>query len=86
MGHDQLFEFIDIFHHYHCENNMLLDMNRYVGDSKTYLHLAVEQAHRQIVSYLLFDAKLDPNKLTCDSQMSALHIAVHLKLFEIIEL
>jgi hypothetical protein len=69
MGHDQLFEFIDIFHRYHRTDSKStatahLDVNRYVGESKTFLHLAVEQGHKQIVSYLLFDAKLDPNKLT----------------------
>jgi hypothetical protein len=90
MGHDQIFEFIDIFNKYHIQkvsgDYSLLDMNRFVGESKTYLHLAVEQNNKQIVSYLLFDCKVDPNKLTCESQMGALHIAVRLKLYEIIEL
>ena len=80
MGNDRVFEFIDIFSKYHCEKNegdhALLGKNRFVGESKTYLHLAVEQGHHYIVSYLLFDAKLNPNVLTCDTQLSALHIAV----------
>ena len=89
MGHDQLFEFVDVFSKYHCQKSgpdgqALLDMNRYVGNSKTYLHLAVEQRNKQIVSYLLFEAKVDPNRLTSDSFMGALHIAVHLQSREII--
>lgn len=62
MGYDQLFEFIDIFQRFSPS-----EINRYVGDSKTYLHLAVMQMNRQLVSYLLFDAKVDPNLLTIDS-------------------
>ena len=47
MGHNQLFEFIDIFQMYHCisvggTGHSVFDMNRYIGNSKTYLHLAVE--------------------------------------------
>lgn len=70
MGNNQLLEFIELF------NATPLDVNRYIGESKTYLHLSVEQGQRQIVSYLLFDVKVDANKLTKDSEMSALHIAV----------
>ncbi len=70
MGYDQLFEFIDIFQRFSRS-----EINRYVGDSKTYLHLAVMQMNRQLVSYLLFDAKVDPNLLTIDTQLAPLHIA-----------
>lgn len=45
-------------------------------NGKTYLHLAVEKKHKQIIAFLLFDAKVDPNKLTEETQMSPLHIAV----------
>ena len=55
-------------------------------NEKTYLHLAVEKKHKQIIAYLLFDAKVDPNKLTEENMMSALHIAVQLKSSEVIEL
>lgn len=55
-------------------------------EGKTFLHLAVEKKHKQIISYLLFDAKVDSNKLTEESQMSALHIAVQMKSSEVIEL
>ena len=61
-------------------------MNRYVGLSKTYLHLAVEQINKQIVSYLLFDAKVDPNKLTLQTLLSPLHIAIQLNALDIIEM
>ena len=81
MGHDQLFEFIDIFQRFN-----LSEMNRYVGESKTYLHLAVMQMNKQLVSYLLFDAKVDPNLLTIDTQLAALHIACQLKDLDIIDI
>lgn len=48
--------------------------------------MAVELKHKQIISYLLYDAKADPNALTTDTYMAPLHIAVQLKLNEIIEL
>lgn len=48
--------------------------------------MAVELKHKQIISFLLFDAKVNPNALTTDTQMTPLHIAVQLKLNEIIEL
>jgi hypothetical protein len=58
-----------------------LDPSRYIQTlpnvkGRTYLHLAVERKHKQIVSYLLFDAKIEPNKLTEENEMAALHIAV----------
>lgn len=63
-----------------------MDKNFFVGDSKTFLHLATEQNHKQILSYLLFDAKCDPNLLTRDSRMSALHIAIKLYQYEVMEI
>lgn len=36
MGHDQIFEFVAFF------SQQTLDVDRYVGESKTFLHLAVE--------------------------------------------
>jgi ankyrin repeat protein len=64
----------------------MLDPNRYLDNSKTFLHVAVELKHKQIISYLIFDAKVDTNKLTVDSQMGPLHIAAFLKSNDIIEL
>ena len=81
MGHNQVFEFIDIYRRFSQS-----DINRYVGESKTYLHLAVMQVNKQLVSYLLFDAKVDPNLLTIDTQLTPLHIAVQLKDLDIITL
>lgn len=53
---------------------------------KTFLHLAVETKAKQIISYLIFDAKADPNLLTKETQMSALHLAVSIQQAEMIEL
>ena len=44
------------------------------------------QTNRQLVSYLLFDAKVDPNLLTIDTQLAPLHIACQLKDLEIIDI
>ncbi|CDW79366.1 protein kinase domain containing protein [Stylonychia lemnae] len=93
---NQLFEFIDVFQMYHIQGaNMQqnLDINRCIHNApqqsmegKSYLHLAVERKHKQIIAYLLFDAKLDPNRLTEETEMSALHIAVQMKSSDVIEL
>ena len=69
----------------------MFDSNRYIvkgQDSqshvtgshhgKTYLHVAVEFRQKQLISYLLFDVRSDPNKLTLDTNLAALHIAVQL--------
>jgi len=50
------------------------------------MHLAVEKKQKQIVSFLLFDARADPNKLSADGQMAPLHVAVQIRSGEIIEL
>lgn len=41
---------------------------------------------KQIISYLLYDVKANPNTMTRDSQMGPLHLAVYLKKADIIEL
>jgi hypothetical protein len=57
--------------------NTVVDVNRLMNNmGKTYLHMAVECKSKQIISFLLFDTKSDPNILTRDSEMGALHIAV----------
>ena len=43
---------------------------------KSFLHLAVEYAAVQIIQFLLFEAEADPNQLTHNTRMSALHLAV----------
>ena len=64
-----------------------MDVNGYIKSTeKTYLHLAVQHKAKHIVSYLLFDIKADPNKQTAVTKLGALHIAVYMQLFEIIEL
>jgi ankyrin repeat protein len=53
---------------------------------KTYLHLAVEYRVPKIVSFLMFENQADPNLLTHNSQMGALHLAVHRMFHAIVEL
>ena len=43
---------------------------------KSFLHLAVEHTATDIISFLLFKTQVDPNVLTHNTQMAALHIAV----------
>ena len=43
---------------------------------KSFLHLAVEYGAVQIIQFLLFEADADPNQMTHNTQMSALHLAV----------
>ena len=64
------------------------DPSRFVTPQgvKTFMHLAVEKRQKQIIAYLLFDAKADPNKLTADTMLAPLHIAVQIRSSEIIEL
>eukprot|EP00347_Sterkiella_histriomuscorum_P006016 403354389 len=90
---NQLFEFIDVFQMYHQQtpiNNSSsaqvspshneqqhhLDINRYI---QNYPILSIN-------AFLLYDAKVDPNKLTEETEMSPLHLAVQMKSSEIIEL
>ena len=42
------------------------------------MHVAVEFRHKQLISYLLFDVRVDPNKLSLDTNLAPLHIAVQL--------
>ena len=83
MGHNQVFEFIEVF------TRSRLDPNRLLANTKTFLHLAVEQTNKSLVSYLLFDAKgVNPNANTNQGEESvtALHMAVMMRLVEIVEL
>ncbi len=79
--------------------NTVFDCNRYIeqlttstssqssgNNGKTYLHVAVEHKQKQIISYLLFDVKADPNILTQDTLLAPLHLAVRVQSSEIIEL
>jgi ankyrin repeat protein len=50
------------------------------------LHLAIEQSATQIASYLLLDAKVDPNVLSHNQQMGVLHIAVNFQRNDMIDL
>jgi len=43
---------------------------------KTYLHLAVEFSAPKICQFLMFENAADPNVLTHNTQMAALHLAV----------
>mmetsp|Transcript_20981 Transcript_20981/g.20097 ORF Transcript_20981/g.20097 Transcript_20981/m.20097 type:complete len:145 (+) Transcript_20981:453-887(+) len=67
------------------ENNSL-NLNALVeGRGMNYLHLAVESQAKEIISYLLFDLKANPNELTATEE-SSLHLAVRRESSEIIEL
>lgn len=43
---------------------------------KSFLHLAVEYSAKEIVEFLLFNSQTDPNLLTHNTKMTALHLAV----------
>ena len=62
IEHHQLFEFIEVFKVY-LQGDHVKDTVDSLG-GKTFLHLAMEQNADQIVSYLLLDAKVDPNILS----------------------
>ena len=53
---------------------------------KSFLHLAVEYSALPIVQFLLFEGEADPNLMTHNTQMSALHLAVNRVLPQAIEL
>lgn len=46
----------------------------------------MERKNKQVISFLLYDAKADPNKLTLDTQLAPLHLAVQMKASDVIEL
>lgn len=53
---------------------------------KSFLHLGVEYGSAKIVQFLLLETNADPNLLTHNTQMSALHLAVSRGLPNLIEL
>jgi ankyrin repeat protein len=61
IEHHQVFEFIQIFKVY-LKNGEVSTQDSLGG--KTFLHLAIEHSATQIASYLLLDAKVDPNLLS----------------------
>ena len=84
IEHHQLFEFIEVFKVY-LQGDHGKDTLDSLG-GKTFLHLAMEHNADQIVSYLLLDAKVDPNILSHNQQMAALHVAVNLQSADMINL
>jgi hypothetical protein len=62
IEHHQLFEFIEVFKIYLKGDDVAETLDSLGG--KTFLHLAMEHNADQIASYLLLDAKVDPNILS----------------------
>ena len=85
IEHHQLFEFIDVYQVYLQQDQKGEAIPDSLG-GKTFLHLAVEHGATQIVSYLLLDAKVDPNVLSHNSQMGVLHVAVSFQRNDMIDL
>jgi len=85
IEHLQVFEFIDVYKVYLKDDKQTTEVSDSLG-GKTFLHLAVEHSAVQIVSYLLLDAKVDPNVLSHNSQMGVLHVAVSFERNDIIDL
>lgn len=63
IEHHQLFEFIEVYKIYLKEEISFTQTLESLGGT-TFLHLAVENSSTQIASYLLLDAKVDPNVLS----------------------
>ena len=85
IEHRQLFEFIEVYKVYLKDEKKLAEAPENLG-GKTFLHLAVEHGATQIVSYLLLDAKADPNILSHNAQMGVLHVAVNYQRNDLIDL
>ena len=85
IEHRQLFEFIEVYKVYLKGDQKLTEAPENLG-GKTFLHLAVEHSATEIVSYLLLDAKVDPNVLSHNSQMGVLHVAVSFQRNDLIDL
>lgn len=85
IEHHQLFEFIEVYKVYLQGDKRFAEAPENLG-GKTFLHLAVEHNATQIVSYLLLDAKVDPNVLSHNSQMGVLHVAVSFQRNDLIDL
>ena len=74
MEHHQLFEFIEVFQHYHKSTGTKV-LPLHPASGLTFLHLAVEHSSLQILAYMLLDLKMDPNVLSRD-QKTILHMAI----------
>jgi len=86
IKNNQPFEFAQAFAMYKAKD-LKIDVDSHLASiGKTYLHLAVEHRATKIVSFLMFDCQADPNILSVDTQMTALHMAVQLLFSAIIEL
>ena len=85
IEHHQLFEFIEFYKIYLNDEDKLKQSIEQNG-GKTFLHFAVESGAVHIVSYLLLDAKVDPNVLSHNQQMGVLHISVSLQRHDLIDL
>ena len=85
IEHRQLFEFIEVYKVY-LNNKSKEQESADNLDGKTFLHLAIEHSATQIASYLLLDAKVDPNVLSHNSQMGVLHVAVNYQRNDLIDL
>ena len=69
IEHNKLFEFVDICQMYNIggTEKFTLDLNSFLENTgKNYLHIAIDSRAKEIISYLLFDVKVDPNILTKD--------------------
>jgi len=64
IEHNQPAEFIEVYK-MHKARNMNLNLTSHIDDiGKTFLHLAVEHQANKIISFLMFECKIDPNLLT----------------------
>ena len=86
IEHRQLFEFIEVYKVYLNNKSKEKESADNNLDGKTFLHLAIEHSATQIASYLLLDAKVDPNVLSHNSQMGVLHVAVNYQRNDLIDL
>ena len=86
IDHHQVFEFIQVYKVYlqNGEDQQQFSAQNSLG-GKTFLHLAVEHGATQIASYLLLDAKVDPNVLSHNHQMGVLHVAVNMQKTDMID-
>jgi ankyrin repeat protein len=85
IEHRQLFEFIEVYKVYLRGDAKFIETPENLG-GKTFLHLAVEHSATEIASYLLLDAKVDPNVLSHNAQMAVLHVAVNYERHDLIDL
>ena len=63
IEHNSLFEFIEVYKIYLSSDKRIEQPSENLG-GKSFLHFSVEHNSTQIMSYLLLDAKADPNVLS----------------------